>query len=96
MILSTDPEKMLESHRMITDYLLTGYAPPGVRPEVLELCADIIAMTPPKFRPRLGGYTHRVERRGKLLALASSFQAAADYAKWWPSAKVKTNLRIIK
>lgn len=41
-----DIERELEAHKAITDYCATGICPPGVRPEVMEALADIVAAEP--------------------------------------------------
>lgn len=46
-------ERTLRSFQAVTDYLLTGKAPAGVRPEVMDALASLIALWP-KEKPRHG------------------------------------------
>lgn len=49
---TADIEADLATIRMLTDYLLTGACPTGVRPEVMELCVDVLLSAPASNRAR--------------------------------------------
>lgn len=74
-------ERTLRSFQAVTDYLLTGKAPAGVRREVMESLADLIAEWPEPFAPKLSGYRFKAIRCGKVVCFTDDLATARRHGK---------------
>lgn len=82
-------EKDLETLRLVREFLQAGKIPLGVRPEVMEICANLLSLD--NFAPRLTGYNWKAIKGGVITCMTDNKKTAERHGK----AKA-TFLRIVK
>lgn len=84
---------LITAHRLVTDFLITGRCPEGIRPEFMDKLADLLVAIPKRreMPGQLSGQHYRAVRDGVVTVWTNDINTARRHGK------VKANfLRLVK